>query len=242
MAPPAFLVGKTFGKLTVISQTERPAGYKTQGKWWLCRCECGKEIPVQTGQLNFGRVTQCKWCRSHRHTVGGETKTYRTWRSMRERCGNPNSVAYQRYGGSGITVCERWGKLENFIEDMGLRPEGMTLDRIDGTKGYEPSNCRWATRVQQARNQSNNKLDEGKVRQIKRLIVQGRSEPAIAREFGISHGYVNNLKKGKAWSDIDVSGDDVVIDPDARRLQRLMDYRASLDLRIEKLIKKMNGS
>lgn len=80
------------------------------------------------------------------------TKTYTSWAEMHRRCSNPRSVGYAYYGGRGIAVCDRWRSFEAFLQDMGERPEGLTLDRIDNAKGYEPGNCRWATSVQQANN------------------------------------------------------------------------------------------
>lgn len=89
---------------------------------------------------------------------------YNVWNSMRQRCSNPKRKQFKDYGGRGISVCERWNKLENFEADMGPRPDGYTLERRDNSKNYEPSNCFWATRKAQRRNQRNVELytHEGK--------------------------------------------------------------------------------
>lgn len=83
---------------------------------------------------------------------------YLSWRAMRDRCLNQNSTSYRWYGAAGIKVCERWERFESFLADMGERPAGMSLERIDRTKGYEPSNCRWATSKDQARNRRTNNV------------------------------------------------------------------------------------
>lgn len=87
--------------------------------------------------------------------LGKRSGTYRSWDGMKQRCLNPKATGYKRYGGAGVAVCDRWLKFENFLADMGERPEGTTLDRINPERGYEPGNCRWADRSTQNRNRPN---------------------------------------------------------------------------------------
>lgn len=119
------------------------------------------------------------------------SQLYGTWAMMRARCSNPDHKAYPDYGGRGVTVCERWKSFENFIADMGERPAGMTLDRIDNDKGYSPENCRWATRKQQNNNSRKNRL----------LTHEGRTQTlsAWAGEAGLSRGAL--LKRlARGWT------------------------------------------
>lgn len=117
---------------------------------------------------------------------GSYTPGYRVWAAMLRRCTNANAADYPRYGGRGITVCDRWRFYENFLADMGPCPAGLTLDRIDGTRGYEPGNCRWATYQEQNRNRRNNRLVtmNGKTRTLVEWCeIYGRNYDAVKQRI-----------------------------------------------------------
>jgi hypothetical protein len=98
---------------------------------------------------------------SHGHTTHTTSRpTYNSWHTMMQRCGNPNNPQFKDYGERGITVCERWKTFKNFLTDMGVRPEGLTLDRKDNNKGYTPDNCKWSTKQEQQRNMRSNNVWE----------------------------------------------------------------------------------
>ena len=124
---------------------------------------------------------------------------------MRQRCVNKNLPEYQRYGGRGITVCERWGKFVNFLADMGVRLDGHEIDRINNDGNYEPENCRWATRLANVRNSSQTKLNTEAVKVIKyALKYMGMSVSRLAELHGVSYHAVSNIKRGRTWKDISV--------------------------------------
>lgn len=143
-------VGRTFGLLTVIEALPHRKA--------RCKCVCGNTATVLRNNLVRSNTTSCgcTWREAAakaitRHGMVG-TPTYSTWSNMKTRCSNPNSDRYKFYGARGIKVCRRWLNFENFYADMGARPEGKTLDRIDNGRGYCKSNCRWATPKEQCRN------------------------------------------------------------------------------------------
>lgn len=140
--------GKKFGLLTA----EKFVCIRNKHTYWICRCACGNTKEVRANDLKSGNSQSCG-CVKYKH---GKTRTteYHSWNLMKDRCFNTNCPAFNRYGGRGITVCERWrDSFENFLADMGPRPSPKhSVDRINNDEGYSPDNCRWATDTEQVRN------------------------------------------------------------------------------------------
>lgn len=156
------LIRQKFGRLIVIKQVDNN---KRRDSRWLCKCDCGREKIILGFNLKDGNTKSCgclqkeefiKRLTKHNYS---KTKIYIVWKSMKQRCSNPNHKSYRYYGGRGITVCKRWLKFENFNRDMGKGWKlGLTIEREDNDGNYCLENCRWATRSEQQRNKRNNHL------------------------------------------------------------------------------------
>jgi hypothetical protein len=137
-----------------------------------------------------------------RHGPNGQrSPTYRSWCAMLTRCRNPRRHNAENYSGRGIQVCERWESFENFLADMGERPDGRTLERDDTNKGYEPGNCSWATPIKQARNRRNAKLTFETAKAVAGRMLRGEAAAKVAAEFGISESLPREILKGRTWKD-----------------------------------------
>ena len=162
MIAPINLQNQRFTRLLVLEK----AGSNKHGKrLWNCLCDCGNYSLSTASSLVAEKKKSCGCLMAEMGAINGKltkgptskhrmsaTPEYYVWKTMRQRCSNVNNADYPAYGGRGIKVCERWEKFENFIQDMGKRPDGFSIDRVDNSLGYTPENCRWADDFQQANN------------------------------------------------------------------------------------------
>ena len=197
------LVGKRFGRWEVIEAAGKDKGNNTL---WVCKCECGNIRPVRRGHLTTGESLSCgcfqrevngSWSRTHGMT---KTPVYVIWRGMLSRCKRVGNASYASYGGRGVTVCDRWQSFESFLADMGPRPYGHQIDRIDVNGDYEPANCQWVTPALNAQNRRNNKLDRSKVEEIRRLYsLGGISQMELGRRYNVHGATIGSVVRHEQW-------------------------------------------
>lgn len=169
------MTGTRYHRFTLLSE---------RGVMWLLRCDCGttKELRRKDVLNEKKPIKSCGCLKRDRFAEMGRAKrthgmhktpTWRSWSMARNRCRNPNATGYERYGGRGISFDPRWDDFAAFLSDMGVRPDGLTLERVDNAGNYEPGNCIWATPTAQARNRRSNR------------IVDGRTLAEVSTETGI---------------------------------------------------------
>jgi hypothetical protein len=204
MSPPAVKVGDRFGRLTVI---RREGVARHRSIIWLTQCDCGAMHKVTSNTLVSGGARSCgclqkelasERFRTHGHAntheSGRRTVEYKTWLRIKSRCSNPLNKDYKKYGAKGIAVCDRWlVSFEAFLADMGLRPSDKhSIDRIDGTKGYAPENCRWATPPIQAANRVTTRYVD--------VDGQRMTLSDADRAFGFPLGTIGHVASGRKLS------------------------------------------
>lgn len=204
MPPRIDITGMVFGRLLVM----HPSGSYRGGVIWTCWCECGKLHEVTCGNL-VHRTTKSCGCfyEENKHILRKfkkhgmhKSKVYAVWEAMirRSTC-KPGSLEWKNYGSRGITVCDRWRKFENFYEDMGDRPEGKSIDRIDNNGNYEPSNCRWVSTQENCQNTSATKLNRESVLAIR---ASNKSRRELAKEFDVNYETIRGVLLRLTWNNI----------------------------------------
>ena len=193
-------IGQTFNRLTCLYVFQDPVSGNAQGRF---QCECGSTYTGKFAAVVFGNTKSCGClntelleARNHKHGMAG-SKIYGIWSEMVARCHRPTHVRYGDYGGRGIDVASEWHDFNTFFADMGERPQGLSLDRVDNSKGYSKENCRWATTSEQATNKRNNRF----------LTAFGRTIPISwwAHVIGCGSSELNRLLKKHHIEDIIVS-------------------------------------
>lgn len=180
----AQLMGQRFGRLVVTERLPNVRGCTR----WRCVCDCGASTQTASAELLRGDAQSCGCLRRERNLAAvvthgmSKTSTYNSWAMMHRRCSSERNKDFKHYGGRGIVICDRWKSFESFLADMGEKPEGFTIERINNDGNYEPSNCVWATRAAQGAN----------TRQVYRMMIDGQQMTmrAACRKLGLKYNTV----------------------------------------------------
>lgn len=188
-------IGQKFVRLTILKLAEKD---KNSNKRWFCKCECGNERKILQNNLTRGKTKSCgclnKEVVKNRFTTHemSNTRIYKSWASLLQRCNNSNATAYKGWGGRGITVCKSWYKFINFYKDMGNSyRDDLQIDRIDNNKGYFKENCKWSTSIEQNNNKRDNHFIEWQRK--RKTIAQW------ARELNINAGTLKSRINESKW-------------------------------------------
>lgn len=201
------LSGRMFGRLTVLNLAEVR---KKKYRYWLCKCVCGKEKIVYADSLLSGRSVSCGCYRSEQLRANNskpdsikKTKLYHIYLGMMTRCYNPKCNNFHLWGGKGIKVCDEWKNSYEVFRDWSMDngyKEGLSIDRKENYKDYEPSNCRWIT---QRENSSNGKMNWMRVRVVRKLHEANIfDKERLAKIYGIGVGSINSILNKKTWATI----------------------------------------
>lgn len=186
------LTGRSFGMLTVIRRGEDETRNGHVRATWLCQCACGKHKTLKPSVLRGGNTRSCGCMYFKAFGESNTAAEYRCWVEMLRRCGDPRRKDYPRYGGRGITVCERWlHSYANFISDVGRKPSpSHSIDRKNNNLGYCPENCKWSTKTEQNDNRSNTIiLNFGGEKLTVREISERTGVNPITLRWRLTHGW-----------------------------------------------------
>lgn len=195
-------MGDRYGRLVIIGTAEPFVAKSHRVARYVLQCDCGgirvaRQDVIRRGDCNSCGCLQIKYGHSANGSVSG---TYGSWAAMMERCHNPKNKNYRAYGAKGVTVYGKWQTFAGFLEDMGEKPDGWSIDRIDPFGDYEPSNCQWLPAEVNSRKHRYHRLNVELASTLKSRFLLGQNQADMAREFDLSQALVSSVCTGKNWA------------------------------------------